>query len=421
MFDRSAVFMASVAVLAAVAGVGPASASGAPSVKVSSGNTVPACATPGRLQAYLATRNTSVPNQFDSIAVEYMKHGEELGVRWDYAFFQMLLETGYLTYKGDVRAEQNNFAGLGATGRGARGESFKDVSTGVRAHMEHLLMYSGERVENPVAERTRNIQEWGVLTSWQQSLSGPITFSQMAKKWAPGSRRYVSDIDTIANRFFDGLCKEADPQPDLVAEAQPKADAPAAPSETASTEKAPMTRGLEAQRRAIEAAKAEGGGSIRTGLGAPLPKEDTAVKGASADATTPASAQAAATPPLTLLNGAPPAAEIKPVETEKAKAIEVAALPSTAASGVSKALEQKPSAAGKCRVWTASYGGAKAIIIKAVVESTTNYTVLDVNEGTEKREADAYISAYAKGGKPIGEFSSQAQALDKAFELCPEG
>ena len=66
-------------------------------------------------------------------------------------------------------------------------------------------------------------------------------------------------------------------------------------------------------------------------------------------------------------------------------------------------------------------GGAKAIIIKAVVESTTNYTVLDVNEGTEKREADAYISAYAKGGKPIGEFSSQAQALDKAFELCPEG
>jgi len=47
--------------------------------------------------------------------------------------------------------------------------------------------------------------------------------------------------------------------------------------------------------------------------------------------------------------------------------------------------------------------------------------VLDVNEGAEKREADAYINAYAKGGQSVGEFSSQAQALEKAFELCPEG
>ena len=50
-----------------------------------------------------------------------------------------------------------------------------------------------------------------------------------------------------------------------------------------------------------------------------------------------------------------------------------------------------------------------------------NYTVLDVNEGTEKREAEAYIAAYAKGGVIAGEFTSQTQALDKAFELCPEG
>jgi hypothetical protein len=50
-----------------------------------------------------------------------------------------------------------------------------------------------------------------------------------------------------------------------------------------------------------------------------------------------------------------------------------------------------------------------------------NYTVLDVNDGAEKREADAYISAYAKGGQSIGEFSTQSQALEKAFELCPEG
>jgi hypothetical protein len=72
-------------------------------------------------------------------------------------------------------------------------------------------------------------------------------------------------------------------------------------------------------------------------------------------------------------------------------------------------------------VWTASYGGAKAIIIKAAAGGATNYTVLDVNEGAEKKEAEAYISAYAKGGETVGEFGSSSQALDKAFELCPEG
>ena len=50
-----------------------------------------------------------------------------------------------------------------------------------------------------------------------------------------------------------------------------------------------------------------------------------------------------------------------------------------------------------------------------------NYTVLDVNEGSEKREADAYIAAYAKGGEKVGEFANPSQALDKAFELCPDG
>ena len=75
----------------------------------------------------------------------------------------------------------------------------------------------------------------------------------------------------------------------------------------------------------------------------------------------------------------------------------------------------------KCRVFTASYGGDKAIIIKAVADAMTNYTVLDVNDGAEKREADAYIGAYAKGGESVGEFATQDKALEKAFELCPEG
>jgi hypothetical protein len=80
-----------------------------------------------------------------------------------------------------------------------------------------------------------------------------------------------------------------------------------------------------------------------------------------------------------------------------------------------------PAANQKCRVWTASYGGQKSIIIRSVVDQVVNFTVLDVNAGAETREAEAFIAAYARNGKITGEYASQAQALDKAFELCPEG
>jgi hypothetical protein len=445
-----------------------------PAIKVSETNQVAACATPGRLMSYLRQRNPKLNPAFDSVASEYMRHGEELKVRWDFAFFQMLLETGYLTYTGDVKPDQNNFAGLGATGGGVRGERFKDVSSGARAHIEHLVMYSGQRVENPVAERTRNIQEWGVLTSWQKGITGPITFAQLAKQWAPTSKRYAADIAAIADRFFDGPCKDEDPQPELVAEIR------GTPVKTAAVEQPSKTRGLDAQKRPAEdvakvstakespAAKdsaAKDTASARTAHGSMSEEEKFQNKGAAAVAAVAKEGKAepkktSTSPPLTLLNAsaseeaAPakldgvqeaPAAQKADVpaaaasKADAAKAIEVAALPGAIkdAGKVEKAApsakpdksdkaEKKaaPSAgagSGKCRVWTASYGGSKAIIIKAVQDKTVNYTVLDVNDGSEKREADAYINAYAKGGQSVGEFSNQSQALEKAFELCPEG
>ncbi len=437
MTCRSGSTLALFAALALLSFCAHASAADLPPVKITDENKVPACVTPGRLLAYIKNRNDKLDAKFEAMPTEYMRHGEALGLRWDYAFFQAMLETGYLKFTGDVKPDQNNFAGLGATGHGVRGESFKDVSSGARAHLEHILMYSGERIANPVAQRTRNIQEWGVLTEWQKTISGPMTFAQLAKQWAPSSKGYVSDIKTLADKFFKGECNEADPRPELVAAARgntesvataakeppsketpkktAKADAPRAQSPAAeATEK--VGKGEELAKRAIDDAKKEG--ATRTGLGA----GDLAAAGA---ASSPAKAQATA-PQVTILNPtAPPdMAPDKAVAPDKTAppAIETASLAGAAKSvGKPEAKAEKPATASKCRVWTASYGGAKAIIIKAVADKTTNYTVLDVNEGTEKRESDAYINAYAKGGEAVGEFPSQTQALDKAFELCPEG
>ncbi len=205
--------------LAAVVAM-PAVAADLPQVKISVGNQVPACATPGRLMAYLHMRNARLNDRFDGVATAYMRYGEELGIRWDVAFFQMILETGALSFTGDVRADQNNFAGLGASGGHNHGERFADIATGVKAHLQHLLMYAGEHIDDPVAERTRKVQEWGVLTDWQKTIKGPMTYTLLAKQWAPGSRGYVRDIATISDGFYEAVCNAPDPRPELVAEAR---------------------------------------------------------------------------------------------------------------------------------------------------------------------------------------------------------
>jgi hypothetical protein len=405
-----------------------ANAGNLPSVKIDSKNAAPACATPGRMMAYLASRNPSLDPRFKSIAVDYMKIGEELAIRWDYAFFQMLLETSDLSFKregrnGDLKISQNNFAGLKSTGaKSEQSESFPDVASGVKAHIQHVLVYAGEKVDNAVADRTRKVQEWGVLKSWQKGIKGPITFADVAKKWASNGT-YGQELEAAAKGFYDDVCDKPDPKPELMAMVRkgtavaavapsPAADAPSAPA--FDDDKPAKISGADLAKKAVADAKAEGN-SKRTGLGA-------ANIAKSAQAAEPPKAQQA----VTLLN---PGADIAPTAstpaaTPPAKAPETSAkapVQNASAGSLARSAGPAPAAPGaKCRVWTASYGGQKAVIIKSSSDGMTNYTVLDVNDGTEKREADTYILAYAKGGVQVAEFASQTQALDKAFDLCPE-
>lgn len=444
-----------------------ASAAGMPDIKSGPKNAVPECATPGRLLAYLKSRNPQLDKRFEAVPGEYMRAGEDLGVRWDYAFYQMLLETGSLSFRngsrtGDVKPDQNNFAGLGATGRGNPGESFPDIATGVRAHLEHLLLYSGQHLDNPVAERTRKVQQWGVLTQWQAGFTRPITFSDLAAKWAPGSQAYSRMIAGIAQRFQD-FCRRPDPQPELLAAVRDSARV---------AENTPNERpGAVLARRAIVDGKVENN-NRRLGLGAQEPVTEAAP--AAKTPPTPfkilnapqpeETAQAPQQPPAAsnrpqpqavaqreaehtpafrsgMLNlprrTPPPAAEperkpeskgpaatVEPPAASAQKSPPPAARRETKVASAATAARHVPGAVQpgqKCRVWTASYGGQKALIIRSVIDRVVNFTVLDVNEGAEKREADAFIAAYAKNGAVAGEFASQTVALDKAFELCPEG
>ena len=65
------------------------------------------------------------------------------GVRPELLYAQVMIETGNLRFGGDVLPEQCNFGGLGATGKGAHGNSFDTVLKGLRAQALHLRAYAG--------------------------------------------------------------------------------------------------------------------------------------------------------------------------------------------------------------------------------------------------------------------------------------
>jgi hypothetical protein len=407
----------------------PCAAATLPGIKTSPSNRVPECATPGRMTRYLQSRNGELDPRYLGVATEYMRIGETLGVRWDFAFYQMIIETGSLSYRrgnraGDVKAAQNNFAGLGAVGGGVTGESFKDIAAGVRAHLEHLLLYAGDKIENPTAERTRKVQEWGVLSAWHKHFTRPITFSDLAQQWAPGSNSYGKMLEDIADRFGE-FCAQPDPHPELVAEARgaTKDAGLASPGE-------PPERpvGTELAKRAIEDGKAQDN-DRRSALGAlepdkrlpapftllnPPPAAGEAEQAMPQEATPPSAKVKEPGGRATTTSTAPPATGGAAKSPANDKVLRTAAAATAAKASV-------PPAGQKCRVWTASYGGQKALIIRSIVDKVVNYTVLDVNDGAETREAEAFIQAYAKDGAVTAEFGSQTQALDKAFELCPEG
>ncbi|MFC2743691.1 MAG: tetratricopeptide repeat protein [Selenomonas artemidis] len=164
-----------------------------------------AAATEEQMLAYLLRRNaqpklTGTPAQ---LVHAYYEEAEREGIRPDVALAQAFKETGFFAYGGDVSWEQNNFCGLGATGNGAKGLSFPDIRTGVRAHIQHLLAYASKELPTvPIVDpryshiRTNRPDVYGRLTRWTD-LNGV---------WAVPGRNYGQEILLIrdAARAPDG-------------------------------------------------------------------------------------------------------------------------------------------------------------------------------------------------------------------------
>jgi hypothetical protein len=205
--------------------VAKASAMDLPEIRSGLDNEVPNCVRSADLMAFVNNRNRElrpprrINPRFSQIADVYRRigvcvqkvEGKCVGVRWDFAFFQTLIETNYLIFRkpdgspSGVSPEDNNFAGLGATVPGKPGERFKDIETGVLAHLQHVVMYSGEKVLNPVAQRTRAVESY--IIAKMNKLGRPVTFADLVTEWTGTDRStYSSDIQRTATRFADMYC-----------------------------------------------------------------------------------------------------------------------------------------------------------------------------------------------------------------------
>ncbi|WP_243128192.1 N-acetylmuramoyl-L-alanine amidase [Clostridium niameyense] len=95
---------------------------------------------------YFRSRNTSKDDKYirEFISIVW-EEGQAEGVRPDVAFIQMMKETNFLKFTGDVKEEQNNFGGIGATGGGVQGSYFPNVRIGIRVVIQHLKAYASNK------------------------------------------------------------------------------------------------------------------------------------------------------------------------------------------------------------------------------------------------------------------------------------
>ena len=135
-------------------------------------------------------------NNSDAVTIKqfceiYYEEAKAENIRVEVAFCQAMKETGWLKYGGDVKIGQYNFAGLGATGDGKTGASFKTVRLGIRAQIQHLKAYANVSPlnKNCVDPRFNLVQRGSApYVEWLGIKANPY-----GKGWAPAAS-YGTDI-----------------------------------------------------------------------------------------------------------------------------------------------------------------------------------------------------------------------------------
>ena len=127
----------------------------------------------------------------------YLEESQAEGVKAEVAFCQAMKETGWLKFGGDVDISQYNFAGLGATGNGAKGNSFDSVRIGVRAQIQHLKAYASTQGLNQACVDSRYTYVRKGSAPYVQWLG--ISENPYGTGWATARGYGINIVDRINN------------------------------------------------------------------------------------------------------------------------------------------------------------------------------------------------------------------------------
>lgn len=143
-----------------------------------------------QMEAFVHSVNPGAPY----LAQIFLDEGRKEGIRGDIAYAQSIRETGYFRYGNMVLAEQNNYAGLGATNATAKGKGawFVTPEEGVRAQIQHLKAYANTApLRNPLVDPRFHLVRRGSAPYWED-LNG---------KWAVPGTSYGQDILKMYNKM----------------------------------------------------------------------------------------------------------------------------------------------------------------------------------------------------------------------------
>jgi hypothetical protein len=147
----------------------------------------------GRLEHFLLEKNPQLdPVYVDELVAPYRQECQEEEIRLSGAYAQMCLETNYLKFSRKVKSWQNNFCGFGAGSRFSSGDSFPDMRTGIRVHVQHLRAYASRRpTHNPCIDSRRRLVRLG---------SSPRV-SGLSMRWAGADPDYGFKICRIMEQL----------------------------------------------------------------------------------------------------------------------------------------------------------------------------------------------------------------------------
>ena len=148
---------------------------------------------PKEMADFFLTVNPGAQKDFvEKLTLFYAEEAAAEGVNHEAAFAQMCLETGFLSFRGLVTPDMNNFCGLGSIGPGQKGLRFPDPRTGVRAHIQHLKAYA---TDAPMKQELVDPRYRYVRLGSSPAIKG------LSGTWA-ADRSYADKIKGILERLY---------------------------------------------------------------------------------------------------------------------------------------------------------------------------------------------------------------------------